>query len=90
MRCLYASLYLLTQEKLLLSSFMLGLVVSTKQYAVLVVPFLALAVLKKYNFKKSLMFFSIPFIVLALVSIPYLIYDREAYINQVLYGVGEQ
>jgi Gpi18-like mannosyltransferase len=85
-----ASLYLLTQEKFLLSSFMLGLAISAKQYAVLVVPFLALAVLKKYDTKKGLAFLLVPFAVLALVSIPYLIYDREAYISQILYGIGEQ
>jgi Gpi18-like mannosyltransferase len=85
-----ASLYLLTREKLLLSSIMLGLAISTKQYAVLVVPFLALTVAKKYDTKKGLAFLLIPFAVLALISIPYLIYDREAYIDRNLYGIYKQ
>jgi Gpi18-like mannosyltransferase len=85
-----ASLYLLTKEEFLPSALMLGLAISTKQYAIFVIPFLALTVFKKYDLKKGLTIFFVPFIVLAFISVPYLIYNGKAYITRVLCGVGEQ
>jgi Gpi18-like mannosyltransferase len=85
-----ASIYLLSRNRLLLSASTLGLAIATKQYAAFAVPFLTAVVLKECKYKKAIMFFAVPFMVLAIISVPYMIFDQKAYFEQILYGVAEQ
>lgn len=66
---------------------MAGLAISTKQYTVLVLPFLADAIYRRRGFREAIRFFTIAVSVLLVVSIPPLIYDAGAYIDALTFGV---
>jgi Gpi18-like mannosyltransferase len=85
---LLSSIILLSRDRSRSAGILMGLSALTKQYAIFTIPFLFCSY-KKKNLREALNFFLIPLVIFLLASIPYLIYDFSAYLDQVTYGVGQ-
>ncbi len=85
---LLCSIVLLSNDRIRSAGILMGLSTLTKQYALLALPFLFCSIAKR-NMRKALEFLFIPLAIFLLASIPYLIFDFSAYIDQVTYGVAQ-
>jgi Gpi18-like mannosyltransferase len=85
---LFSSITLLSKNRSRSAGILLGLSALTKQYALLTIPFLFCAYRRKAP-RRAFEFLFIPLIVFMAASIPYLIFDFSAYIDQVTYGIAQ-
>ncbi|MBL0686868.1 MAG: hypothetical protein JJV94_03470, partial [Sulfurospirillum sp.] len=81
---LFISLYFLIKNKLLYFSIFLGFALSTKLNILIVLPLLFFYLLKKYNIKKTLIYTLIPFGILFLFDLPYLL--SSGFLEMVLFN----
>ncbi len=86
---LFGSLLLTEEEDLDRGALMAGLAFSTKQYTLLALPFLADVIFRRRGSRDAIRFSAIAVGVLLAISIPPLIYDTEAYIDAITFGVGD-
>jgi len=85
---LLASILLLSKNKVRWAGILMGVSALTKQYAILTIPFIFCSYARRDR-HKALEFLLIPLTIFLVVSIPYLVFDFHAYIDQVTYGVGQ-
>jgi len=85
---LLSSIFLLSKDRSIPAGILMGFSALTKQYALLTVPFLFCSYARK-NLRKALEFLLIPLAIFLTASIPYLIFDFHAYLDQVTYGVAQ-
>jgi len=85
---LLSSMILLSKDRSRLAGILMGLSALTKQYALLTIPFLFCSYARRSR-RRALEFLFIPLMIFLSASVPYLIFDFSAYIEQVTYGVAE-
>ncbi len=85
---LLSSTVLLSKDRNMSAGILMGLSALTKQYAIITIPFLFCLYARK-NLREALEFLLIPLLIFLSASIPYLIFDFYAYLDQVTYGVAQ-
>ena len=86
---LIAAVYLLVQKRGRASALATGLAMSTKQFAYPFGLVISLLLWRKQGWRRGVMFFVISYGVLALFSTPFLIFDREAYLDALIYTLPD-
>lgn len=86
---LITAVYLLVQKRREASAIATGLAMSTKQFAYPFGLVLSLLLWRKQSWRQGAIFFVISYGVLTLFSMPFLIFDREAYLDALIYALPE-
>jgi Gpi18-like mannosyltransferase len=86
---LITAVYLLVQKRGKTSAIATGLAMSTKQFAYPFGLVLSLLLWRKQGWRQGAIFFVISYGVLTLFSTPFLIFDREAYLDALIYTLPE-